>query len=444
MINVKKTMIALAISGVCLFSYSNEFKAIIEVVESSIVKTGTIYKNITNWVEVDSVFNCTDWTPDESTIDFGVMFTQYQDCQQKEERTKDLYSVYNNGDNVYEETVKESRVVTNNYTQDSIGIKNGIVSEREETWSSWNNLSSVYGCLEWSPKADTINYGEDFAQTRNCSQDQERTKDIYNVWADGSETFNRTETENQTIIVEETQNKVGTKNFISSSREDVWSNWNDVGLHYNCDSWNPNVSTVNYGASFTQNRNCSQNQERTRNVYDVWADGNETLNHVETGTQTINEQESQLATGTKNYVASTSTSNGSWTNSGSLHSCSSWTPSTSTVNSGQSFTQTRVCKQNQVQTVTTYNHWANGTTTVASTTQNTKTINQNQSRAATGTKPITGHWVKKTSNKECGSGWQETPYPSGTCTIGATYSARTIAGTCGNYPLVEYSGWKCE
>ncbi len=356
MINAKKTIIAIALSGICLFSYSNEFKAIIEVVENSIVKTGTTYKNITNWIEVDSVFNCTDWTPDERTIDFGVIFTQYQDCQQKEERTKDLYSVYNNGDNVYEETVTESRIVTNNYTQDSIGAKNGIVSEREESWS----------------------------------------------------------------------------------------NWNDVGLHYNCNTWTPNVSTVNYGDSFTQNRNCSQDQNRTRNVYDVWADGTETLNKTESEAQTIIETETQGAIGTMNYVSSTSTNNSSWTNSGSLHSCTSWTPSTSTVNSGQSFTQTRVCKQSQVQTITTYNHWADGTTTVKSTSQNTKTIDQNQSRSATGTKPITGHWVKKTSNKECGSGWQETPYPSGTCTIGATYSARTIAGTCGNYPLVEYSGWKCE
>ncbi len=81
----------------------------------------------------------------------------------------------------------------------------------------------------------------------------------------------------------------------------------------------------------------------------------------------------------------------SWKNSGSIHSCSGWTPSTSVKTKGQRFTQTRTCKQNQIINQYFYEHWKNQKGVVLKTVyigvqQHSKTVNIGQSRTATGTK----------------------------------------------------------
>ena len=81
----------------------------------------------------------------------------------------------------------------------------------------------------------------------------------------------------------------------------------------------------------------------------------------------------------------------SWKNSGGIHSCGSWTPSTSVKPKGQRFTQTRTCKQNQIVNEYFYEHWKNQKGVVLKTVyighkQHSKTVNLSQSRTATGTK----------------------------------------------------------
>jgi hypothetical protein len=66
-----------------------------------------------------------------------------------------------------------------------------------------------------------------------------------------------------------------------------------------------------------------------------------------------------------------------WVDSGSVYSCGSYSPSESTVNGGQTFTQTRSCKQNQTRTRT----YSSGETATES-----RTIDENNTRSATGTK----------------------------------------------------------
>ena len=488
--NYNKSLIALSLSSVFAFSVANDFYAIIEV-DSTSIKTGTIEKNISEWTDTGSEFNCTDWSPDTSTIDFGLLFEQNNVCDQNQSRTKDIYTVYNTGEEVYEDTITELQTIKTNNTQEVTGTKNFTENERADSWSDWNDTGLNYDCMSWSPENNTIDFGENFIQTRDCSQDQEKTRNVYDVWADGtetlnrieiakqtiieqetqnsvgtkniilterksawsawsdngvnyncqvwtpntntidygntfeqtrdcsqdqirsrevydvwsdgSETLNRLETENKTIIEEETQDAIGTKNFTENERADSWSAWSDTGSHYSCQTWNPNANTIDYGDSFTQTRDCSQNQERTRTVYDVWADGSETFNREESETQTITEVESQNAIGTKNFIDTTR--NGawsSWSDSGSHHSCQSWTPNANTIDYGDSFTQTRDCSQNQTRTRTIYNVWADGSETVKSTETGTQTITESESQSAIGTKNY-----KDTVRYDNWSGWSD-------------------------------------
>jgi hypothetical protein len=408
----KKSLIAISLSTIFATSFAGDYMAIIGVEESIAKKSGVIEKNITQWKDVGSEFNCTSWTPNVNTIDYGLTFEQSMDCSQNQERNKDIYTVYDTGAEVYEKTVTESQTITNNYTQDAIGTRNFKDTQRIGDWTSWINTNTHYDCDTWTPNVNTIDSGTTFTQTRNCKQDQERERNIYDVWADGTETLNSVEKETKTITEQESQSATGTKNIIESERAGSWGTWSDTGSHYDCDTWTPSPSTIDYGESFTQTRDCSQNQIRSRNVYDVWTDGSETLNRVETENQTISEQESQSAVGTKNFKDTERADPWSnWTDVNGHYDCGDWSPETNTINYGQSFTQTRSCKQDQTRNRDVYDVWADGTETLNRTETSNQTINENESRAATGSKNYitttrTGSWSgwsDSGSQYDCGS-----------------------------------------
>ncbi|NOH29658.1 RCC1 domain-containing protein [Vibrio mediterranei] len=252
-----------------------------------------------SWVDDGGHYGCGAWNPDESTIDWGTLFNQARDCNQDKERERDVYDVWSDGTETYNRTEYEFQTITEQESQQATGTKNYVDSQRADPWSSWDNQGASYDCSTWNPDESTIDYGTSFTQSRDCSQDQIRDRDIYDVWADGSETYSHTEFQNQTITEQESQQSTGTKNYITGTENGTWSNWTNTGITYNCSVWTPDPSTVDDGVSFTQNRDCSQDQTRTRTIYNVWADGSKTVKTTETDNQTINVTENQQAVGTK-------------------------------------------------------------------------------------------------------------------------------------------------
>ena len=345
-------------------------------------------KSWSNWSDNGNHHSCESWSPLESTVNYGNSFTQYRDCSQNQIRSREIYDVWADGSETLNRVETDTQTITEQESQNATGTKNYKDSTRNGNWSSWIDDGSHYACNTWTPAISTVNLGDNFTQTRDCSQDQERTRTIYDVWADGSETVKNTESDTQTITKTESKGAVGTKNYITGTSYGNWSNWSYESGYYDCTVWTPETSSVNYGASFTQNQDCNRDQERTRTVYNDWADGTKTTKSIEIEEKTVTEKRTQSATGTKNYILSTSTTNGTWSNSGSLYSCSSWTPFASTVNDGVVFEQTRDCKQEQTRTETTYNDWADGSKTVESTKEVTKVIDVEESRNETGTKPF--------------------------------------------------------
>lgn len=80
-----------------------------------------------------------------------------------------------------------------------------------------------------------------------------------------------------------------------------------------------------------------------------------------------------------------------WSNTGGLHSCSGWTPSTSSKPKGQAFTQTRSCKQNQIRNQHFYELWKNSNGVLLKkehigSKQHSRQTSIPQSRTAIGTK----------------------------------------------------------
>ena len=108
---------------------------------------------------------------------------------------------------------------------------------------------------------------------------------------------------NYTIIISKENNKYEVEeNLPSISNQRIeYTEWLNTGVHYDCNSYSPLAIDVYDGTDFIQNRNCSQDQTRTKTVIDVWTDGSETINNSETEPRKITEIDSTNATGS--YLA---------------------------------------------------------------------------------------------------------------------------------------------
>lgn len=167
----------------------------------------------------------------------------------------------------------------------------------------------------------------------------------------------------------------------------VYGSWTPWKMDKQSCSSTPSASTVNYGVKFTQTKTCDQDWSRSRTVKWKYNDGslvskpNEGQNDdrvaVTTSTQT----------GTKDYivnnnVTSNYTTYGNW-------SCGSYGPSTSTVNAGTEFTQTRSCNRAVYYRVKVHTVYASGKKVQTNDyLSSTGSESKNDSREVTGTKPV--------------------------------------------------------
>ncbi len=397
--------------------------------------------SVTNsaWSNSGSVYNCSAWSPATSTVDEDQTFTQERTCAQNQNR---VWTYTSGGATLDTRTegraisVTETQVVSGtkpvwvatsptygdwvnvgnrNYVENwnpaVSGQTNDFVQSRDYeqgqerirynrevrpatgdirtvsqttetqtingtatrtvtvTSGNWSNSSAIYSCSTWTPATSTVDEDETFTQSRTCQQDQERTW-TYKV---GSTTIH-TRVEDRTVNRNQTQVVSGT-NPVWVATDPTYSNWVNVGGRNYTGSWSPAVATqVN---DFTQTISYTQNQERTRYNREI----RPATGDVRTVSSTL---ETRTETGTQTRTVSVT--EGSWTNSGGLYNCRNWSPDPSTVNDGQSFTQTGVCNQNQVKTWT----YKVGSTTINTRTENRTLTNVSNTRTAVGTKTVAG------------------------------------------------------
>lgn len=369
--------------------------------ETKVPEWITINNIYGNWSNVGAASACSTWSPDTNTVNWGESFQQSRACNQSQVR--DVTPVMLNpvlGTTKSGETYPQNGSVTVTQFQPAVGTLDYISGERADNWSAWVDSGSHYGCDSWTPTPDTINLYSSFEQTRECSQNQTRTRQVYNVWASGAETPKRIDSDSQTITETEKRQSTGSKDFIDGQRVGSWTAWDDEGGHYGCGAWSPATDTVNLNQSFTQNRDCSQDQTGSRNIYDVWKSGKETLNTTEPREQTITETESRNAVGTKDFIAGQRADAWpAWENEGALRNCTAWSPATTTVNLDESFTQSRSCKQDQTRERNVYDVWESEKETLNRTEEQQRVIDVPQTQQATGEKDF----IVSTSTKEWGA-----------------------------------------
>jgi hypothetical protein len=345
-----------------------------------------------SWEDSGSHFGCVAWTPAVDAIDLNASFTQSRDCSQNQIGSRDIFNVWASGAETLNRIEPRAKVITEGETQPAVGTKDFITGTSAGAWSGYSNVNGAYACSGYSPNTSTVNLGSGFTQSRSCSQDQTRSRTIYNVWESGANTVNRNESGGQVVGVTQNRSAIGSTDFITGTSYGSWSGYSDVNGVYACSGYSPNTSTVNLRSGFTQSRSCSQGQNRSRTVYNVWASGATTYKSTQSSGRAIGVTTTRGATGTRNYISGTSY--GSWTgysNYGGVYSCSSYSPSTSTVNWGSGFTQSRGCSQGQDRSRTVYNVWASGATTYKNTENGSRSISVTTTRGATGSNDfITG------------------------------------------------------
>jgi len=343
------------------YSYSNgetyTETQIINVTEDRTVE-GTqplwvdIANDVSDWTNVGGRNYTSAWTPSATgqTSDF----TQTRSYTQKQERT-----ISEREENQLNGDVRVVNSTTETQTINGEESRNVTVSI-----GAWNDTGSAFSCGAWTPAADTAYETQDIEQTRVCSQSQERTYSYSN-----GETY----TETQTINVTEERTVEGTQPLWVDISNDV-SDWSNVGGRNYTSAWSPDI--VGQTSNFTQTRSYTQEQERTISEREEnQLNGDVRVVSSTTETQTINGEES------RNVVVTSTT----WQNVGGVFSCSAWSPATSTVDEGQTFTQSRDCLQEQEKT---YTYSANSST-IGSMTIN-RDVQVTQERQATGTNPV---WV---------------------------------------------------
>jgi hypothetical protein len=289
------------------------------------------------WSNVGVNHSCGLWTPPEGTIIWGEEFEQSRICNQNQERDvtpalmNPILDTTKQGD-VYQ----DGQLINVTQYNPSIGTLDYVTGERAADWGTWIDAGGNYACDDWTPSTETVNLFENFTQNRDCSQNQTRSRQVFNVWASGEETPKRVDPGAQTITEEQLQVVQGTRDFIDGQSINAWSTGANDDPPYACEDWGP--TPTEQAADYMQDRVCSQNQSRTRTINDVWKSGRSTFNSIETDNGTVDV--AQLRTVTVSWS--------DWSDRGRTFDCTEYDPLHGFQT--ENFTQEKTCVQRKTRT----------------------------------------------------------------------------------------------
>ncbi|MFK4132234.1 hypothetical protein ACI2KR_08065 [Pseudomonas luteola] len=266
-------------------------------------------------------------------------------------------------------------------------------------YSNWANEGELFSCTDWSPSAGTIPYGNTFTQSQMCQQEEVRTG-----YRQNKSTF----IEKRSKSVRNERQGVGTlTSWYPYSAS--YTDWTDARPLYDCSAWTPAASTIMESKVFNQSSNlCYTDQERFRQEREQDAYSQTIRNNGEPV------RESRTLSGqsaTRRYTVSLD----QWANSGGVKNCKNWSPSTSTVLAGKSFTQTATdCQQTQTRArhESYVDHISGDTVTLQDKTETQTLSGFSSSRSNTGTGGLNNYPIVKAS----------TYMNTGTFTNGKAYS----------------------
>lgn len=168
---MKNTLITLSILGIIGFTSANyTAKVPLEQLKGGSLPNGSIIftnqtvtagnwtaitSDTTEWVNDGEPFNCTNWTPDPSTVALGQLFNQTAtDCEQKQTRTRQdreqettTLEIRNIG-----VAVQENQIISATHTREIEGTGNLI---SWEDFADQRSLSKVWNSTLWNNRGLT-------------------------------------------------------------------------------------------------------------------------------------------------------------------------------------------------------------------------------------------------------------------------------------------------
>ncbi|MBX9838972.1 MAG: hypothetical protein K2X69_11760 [Silvanigrellaceae bacterium] len=191
----------------------------------------------TEWVNNGEPFDCTNWSPDPSTIVLGQAFTQTaDDCQQQQTRTRqdqEIETTTSSLRNVGEKVIENQTILATD-TRYSEGTLE-VWIPTTPLYTEWVDKDDPFDCTNWSPDPSTVALGQTFTQTADdCKQQQTRTRQDQEIETTTASLRNVGEEviEYQDILATDTRDSEGTL--------DVWGAFaNSKGLSkdWNTLSW---------------------------------------------------------------------------------------------------------------------------------------------------------------------------------------------------------------
>ncbi len=314
---------------------------------------------------------CGAWSPATSTVDYGQTFTQTQQCSQDYQRTWN----YNIEGSIVHSRI-ESKTETSSNSRSATGSHCNWINEPDE-YSSWFNTGSPYSYSGWSPAAGS--QSSNFSQSRTYRQDQFRTRYQYQYCQQSPSNRRLLDSDNEHRTITPSEYRTVSVNY---------SNWVNSGSPTNCSAWSPHPSSVNYGQVFTQTRRCDQNQTRTV----TYTAGGTTLN-TRGESQTVDDNQSQPATGTKDFITDTSITYTPWINDGGPEDFGAWSDQCENHDEGTTFTRSRSYIQVQERDANYWDHWASGKKTLNKTLAETRNVPGTQTQNnVPGCRSVSGNW----------------------------------------------------
>ena len=350
--------------------------------DRSYTNNRTVTVSYTSWSTYNT--SCGSWTPSTGSYPAGQSFTQNRTCSYDQERTRS-YSVggsfsetrtLSNQGESRGATGTQSASCSGSFNSCSVGNSSGYTSGLGASTVTWtcNNGTSSVGCSAPATVGSSGVCGSANGGTFSSAPSSGLCSSGTPSGVSGSSSYSWT-CSGQSA----TQTRTAGGNASCSASG---ANWIPAiatcGAAYDsgsasCGGWSPDATTQTSG--FTQNQSCSIAQSKScqGREYDTVSGAYRNVGgaYVESaGTRNYNNNRSVTVTYTAWGTYSTS--------------CSSWTPDPSTVNSGQTYTQTRSCTYSQYR-----ERWysASGTSLYGEG-EYRSLANQPESQQATGTKAV--------------------------------------------------------
>ena len=280
------------------------------------------------WRDVGVHYDCRAWEPDPSSVDFGQTFLQTRLCDQDQERDATYYERHSGSEEervVSRET--EHQTIQEEESRIATGERRDWVSH-ESTYTEWTDISGAHTHQAWTPPSDQQITG--YSQTRGYEVTQERYEQ---------------KRERDTVTGEVRDSGEPVRQVRDDARSEdrsvtvVADNWVDTGSK-RCGAWSPDPSTVDYGQTFSQTRDCDQDQQR---VYRHQVEGADV--HTHSVSRTTTNSETQQATGTRRDWQPAESTYTAWQDTGSGYGHGTWEPPA--ANQTSNFQQSRTYNQNQ-------------------------------------------------------------------------------------------------